>query len=94
MPIPIDWQGIENASPENRELGEVVRRLGGIHEGNSSLDWKESRRRCVEVLNFESGILLTDAAPRNVRIVDGAIALFDAIASLASDEVLAAMEKV
>jgi hypothetical protein len=40
-------------------------------------------------LNPHSRILLTDAAPRNVRIVNGSIALFDAIASFASDEICA-----
>lgn len=233
MANEIDWRLVENASPENRKLGEVLRRLERIYRGDSPLDWKESRRRCVEVLtnelnssgnksslsrllhdreyeiggdehlvirleedasrvyklthgdcfgcrpyfsrfdpdgngkhfhgsinedpcfyfrrwmllnqlgeyqtrfegflppedrlrmpricvsqptidapnpsrreieaalarfgfaqvsldaflNFDSGILLTDAAPRNVRIVDGAVALFDVIASLASDDV-------
>lgn len=38
-------------------------------------------------LNFETRILLTDAAPRNVRIVDGTPALFDAIASFAPDKI-------
>ena len=35
-------------------------------------------------LHFENRILLTDAAPRNVRIVEGNLALFDVIASIAS----------
>lgn len=38
-------------------------------------------------LNFENRILLTDAAPRNVRIVDGSLALFDVIASQASEKI-------
>ena len=39
-------------------------------------------------LNEETGILLTDAAPRNVRIIEGAIILFDALAELATDRVI------
>jgi hypothetical protein len=39
-------------------------------------------------LHNGSGILLTDAAPRNVRIVDGAPIPFDAIAQIASPEVI------
>jgi len=36
----------------------------------------------------EVGILLTDAAPRNVRIVEGRAVPFDAIAEVAEDEVV------
>ena len=53
MSDEVDWQLVENASPENRRLGEVLRRLEGIYSGDSSLDWKESRRRCVEVLTAQ-----------------------------------------
>jgi len=53
MADEIDWEFVENASPENRRLGEVLRRLEGIHCGDSSFDWKESRRRCVEVLTTQ-----------------------------------------
>jgi hypothetical protein len=53
MADEIDWEFVENASPENRRLGEVLRRLEGIHSGDSSLDWQESRRRCVEVLTTQ-----------------------------------------
>jgi len=38
-------------------------------------------------LNFELGLLLTDAAPRNIRILDGEIIPFDAIAQDASHRV-------
>ena len=38
-------------------------------------------------MNPQTLILLTDAAPRNVKVVDGSIALFDAIASIATEEV-------
>lgn len=38
-------------------------------------------------LHFENRILLTDAAPRNVRIIDGNLALFDAIASMATPQI-------
>jgi hypothetical protein len=36
----------------------------------------------------EAGVLLTDAAPRNVRIVEGLAIPFDAIAEVAEDEVV------
>jgi len=39
-------------------------------------------------LHRETGILLTDAAPRNVRIVDGNPVPFDAIAMMATDAVI------
>jgi len=38
-------------------------------------------------LHFENRILLTDAAPRNVRIIDENLALFDAIASMATPRI-------
>jgi hypothetical protein len=53
MSDEVDWQLVENARPENRRLGEVLRRLEGIYSGDSSLDWKESRRWCVEVLTAQ-----------------------------------------
>jgi len=53
MANEIDWRAIEDASPENRQLGEILRRVEGIYGGNPPLDWKESRRRCVEVLTAE-----------------------------------------
>lgn len=40
-------------------------------------------------VHLDARILLTDAAPRNVRIVGDRVALFDAIASLATAEILA-----
>lgn len=46
----IDWQGIEDSCPENRQLAEVIRWLEGFHSGDSSLDWKESRRRRADAL--------------------------------------------
>ena len=39
-------------------------------------------------LHFESRILLTDAAPRNVRVIEGRLALFDAIASIATAQII------
>ena len=39
-------------------------------------------------LHFETRVLLTDMAPRNVRIVDGVPVPFDAIATFATPEVL------
>jgi len=58
---------------------------------------KEIRERLAEYgfenisedafLHFESRILLTDAAPRNVRIVGKTLALFDVIASIAPSPV-------
>ena len=53
MAFEIDWRLIEDASPENRRLGQILRRLEGLHGGNPPLDWKESRRRCLEVLTNE-----------------------------------------
>ena len=53
MDFEIDWRLVEDASPENRRLGQILRRLEGIHGGNPPLDWKESRRRCLEVLTNE-----------------------------------------
>lgn len=50
MDHEVDWKAIENSCPENRELGEVIRWLEGIHGGDSPLDWKESRRRCADIL--------------------------------------------
>jgi len=40
-----DWQSIENTSPENRELGEVLRQLERLHDGGSPIHWEESRQR-------------------------------------------------
>jgi hypothetical protein len=40
-------------------------------------------------LHRRTTVLLTDAAPRNVRIIDGQPVLFDAIATVASPEILA-----
>lgn len=39
-------------------------------------------------IHFGTGILLTDAAPRNVRIVNGVTVPFDAIATIANDRTL------
>ena len=79
--ICVSQPTLDTPNPTREEIRDLLKSFGFLP---ISLD---------AFLNFESGILLTDAAPRNVRIVDGAIALFDAIASIASDEVLAAMEK-
>ena len=46
-------------------------------------------RICTEAfLHGDSGILLTDLHPRNIRIVDGEPVPFDAIAQFASERVL------
>ncbi len=45
-----DWQDIENSSPENRELGEVLRKLEGLHHNGSPLDWQEPRERRGDAL--------------------------------------------
>ena len=94
----VEWCLVEDSNPENRELGEVIRRLegadyeigGGEHlvvrvDEQPDRVFKLTHGDCF--LNFESRILLTDAAPRNVRIVDGTPALFDVIASFASEQV-------
>jgi len=49
----IDWRLVENSNPENGKLGEVIRWLERFCGGNSSFDWKESRRRCVAVVCAE-----------------------------------------
>lgn len=46
----IDWQGIENSCPENRQLAEVIRWLEGFQNGNSSIDWQGSRQRSADAL--------------------------------------------
>ena len=53
-----DWQVIENSSPENRELGEVLRKLEGLHHDGSPLNWQESRQRRGDAL----APLLTDCS--------------------------------
>jgi hypothetical protein len=53
MAFQIDWRFVTDASPKNRRLGQILRRLEGLHGGNPPLDWKESRRRCLEVLTNE-----------------------------------------
>jgi hypothetical protein len=45
-----DWHSIENSSPENRELGEILRQLEGLHQGGSPIDWQETRQRCGDAL--------------------------------------------
>ncbi|MFZ0435300.1 MAG: hypothetical protein WAL87_04940 [Chthoniobacterales bacterium] len=45
-----DWQAIENSSTENRELGEVLRQLEGLHHGGTPLDWQEPRQRRGDAL--------------------------------------------
>ena len=57
----------EDSSPENRELENFIRRLGGLLPGDAPVDWQESRRRCGEVL-----APLTQE-PANIRLA----ALFD-----------------
>lgn len=53
-----DWQVIENSSPENWELGEVLRKLEGLHHDGSPLNWQESRQRRGDAL----APLLTDCS--------------------------------
>lgn len=50
MEDPIDWQVVENSSAENRELGEVLRKLEGLHHDGSPLDWQEPRQRRGDAL--------------------------------------------
>lgn len=61
----VEWRLVEDSSPENRELGEVVRRLEGIYSGDPSLDWTESRRRRAEALT----VLLT-ASDKNLDLAE------------------------
>lgn len=58
-----DWQVIENSSPENRELGKVLRKLEGLHLDGSPLDWQETRQRRGDAL----ASLLTDC-PKSLRL--------------------------
>jgi hypothetical protein len=44
MEVLNDWQAIQNSSTENRELGEVLRQLEGLHHGGTPLDWQEPRQ--------------------------------------------------
>jgi hypothetical protein len=79
--ICISQPMIESPNPSRSEMRQALEAFGF---------------RCISLdayLNFETRILLTDAAPRNVRIVNGAIALFDAIACIASDETAAWAEE-
>lgn len=50
MEDPNDWQVIENSSTENRELGEILRKLEGLHLNGSPIDWQESRQRRGDAL--------------------------------------------
>jgi len=57
-------------------------------EVNASMQEIGFRKLCPEAFMHDAtGILLTDAAPRNVRIQEGKPIPFDAIASLAPDQV-------
>ena len=68
---------INTPNPSRREIHAALAQFGFLP---LSLD---------AYMNPQTRILLTDAAPRHVKVVDGAIALFDAIASLATEEVFA-----
>lgn len=50
MESGFDWSLVEDASPANRELGAIARRLAGLHESDASLNWGEARQRRSEVL--------------------------------------------
>ena len=39
-----------HASPENRELEELLRKLGELLHGDASVDWQEDRKRCADLL--------------------------------------------
>lgn len=47
----IEWGTVENSSPENGKLGEVVRQLEGLHGGRSPIDWSGPRQRSAEILS-------------------------------------------
>jgi hypothetical protein len=51
MGSKVDWEAIEHSCPENRELGEIARRLDWVCRVDTPLDWAESRRRRAEILS-------------------------------------------
>lgn len=50
MESGFDWSLVEDASPENRELGSIARQLGKLHENPSTFDWAKSRQWCCDLL--------------------------------------------
>jgi hypothetical protein len=72
---------LESENPSESEIAESLSRYG-------------YQRISVDTyLNGRTNILLSDAAPRNVRIINGVPVPFDAIASFATPEVLAWVAK-
>ncbi len=60
--------------------------LETIKQGMASIEFQEISRDTF--LRTDDRILLSDAAPRNVREVEGVLVLFDVVAQIASDPVL------
>lgn len=44
------WSEVENASAENRELAEMLRRLERPASGGSPIDWEEDRAQSAAIL--------------------------------------------
>ena len=96
---PVDWQesrrwcgevlALLTQEPANVRLASQLRVNPAEEEITTALARYGYRKISGDAfLNEETGILLTDAAPRNVRIIEGAIILFDALAELATDRVI------
>lgn len=60
---------------------------GEIREAMAEYGFREISEDAF--LDFESGLLLTDLAPRNIRIVESIPVPFDAIVQMATPEILA-----
>lgn len=60
----------EDSSAENRELARVIRKLGGLLPGGTSVDWQELRRRCGDVLR--EIIRTSDSSRRLTTLLEGA----------------------
>lgn len=61
---------LQNPSPENKRLGEVLRQLAGLLPSGPEVDWQESRGRCSEVL--QELIRQSAESERLQRLLDGA----------------------
>jgi hypothetical protein len=67
---------LQDPSPENQQLVEVIRELGGLLPGDPQIDWQELRGRCGEVLEdlarrSEKSRRLTELLEGSAYIVGG-----------------------
>lgn len=74
--VALRWQTANRRNPTEDEIERALRLYGLRKLGGDAY------------LNFDTRVLLTDAAPRNVRVIEGAPVPFDAVAEIASDEIL------